>query len=563
MTRVLITAVLATVAAFAQNLTPEQKEADFRYMTSQFATYYAPLDWKKQLLQVDGLDIKSWLDRAKQTKTDLEYYDVCVEYVAQFQDTHSSYVLPSNFVARLGIGVDLYDNKVLIETIDRTLLPARDFSFVIGDELVSVDGAPVEELINRFLKYGIQGNARSTRRLASARLVTRPQSRMPFAPTVGDAAEVVIRRQDGELQTYTIKWTKTGLPLEVGPVPNVRTSVKGSPRSAASSDFLSPLEEIQHSGVLGNEAELGLLNYGARNPIYLAGLGPNFTRRLGGQASDFFYSGVFRHDDLRIGYLRIPNYSPPSTQLALQQLDTEIAFFQANTDGLIIDEARNTGGSLCFGENVMQRLMTNPFQATGFQLRAYWGRVLGFYNAMINAKNNNASPTVIEQYEKLYEAMLAAYHSNRGVTNPIAICTSSLQRDPASNSSGVVTAYTKPVMMMIDEFSTSTADSVAAMFQENNRGVLYGYRTNGAGGNNVSLQNGPFSEGSVGMTIGLQVKNTPVLREGYPYTGVIENVGVHPDVIEDYMTRENLLNGGATYVQRFLWSMAAYIRQRQ
>jgi hypothetical protein len=110
MTRVLVTVVLATVAAFAQNLTPEQKEADFRYLASQFVTYYAPLDWKKQFLRVDGLDIKAWLERIKQTKTDLEYYDVCVEYVASFQDTHSLYVLPSNFVARLGISVDLYDN---------------------------------------------------------------------------------------------------------------------------------------------------------------------------------------------------------------------------------------------------------------------------------------------------------------------------------------------------------------------------------------------------------------------------------------------------------------------
>ena len=69
MTRVLVTAVLATVAAFAQNLTPEQKEADFRYLASQFVTYYAPLDWKKQFLRVDGLDIKAWLE-ARQANED-------------------------------------------------------------------------------------------------------------------------------------------------------------------------------------------------------------------------------------------------------------------------------------------------------------------------------------------------------------------------------------------------------------------------------------------------------------------------------------------------------------
>jgi hypothetical protein len=548
MRHILWAAVLVTAIAGAQNLTPEQKQADFRFLAGQFTTYYAPLDWKKQLLNVDALNINPWLARVAQTRTDLEYYDLCVEYVAALQDTHSSYLLPSAFVARLGLGVDIYDGKVLVETIDRTLLPATDFPIAIGDELVSVDGVPTEELIGGYLKYAPQSNARATRRMAAARITTRPQSRIPFAVNVGESAQVAIRDRNDELRSYTIKWTKTGAPLEVGPVPNVKMSAR---TTAAAVD---PLEEIRHSGVFGTEAELGLLNYGARNPVYINGLGPSFTRRLGGAPTDFFFSGSFRYEDLTIGYLRIPNYSPPSIPVALQQLDQEIAWFQANTHGLIIDEARNTGGNLCFGENVMQRLMTDKFQTTGFQLRAFWARMAGFYNAMINAKAANAPPEVIQQYETLYKAMEAAYKSNRGVTEPVPICTSSLERDPVSN------AYTKPVMMLVDEFSTSTADSVAAMFQENNRGVLYGYRTNGAGGNNIAMANGPFTEGSVGMTIGVQVRKTPVLREGYPFTGVIENVGVHPDIVEDYMTRENLLNGGATYVQHFLWRMAAYLR---
>jgi hypothetical protein len=546
--------VLATAIAGAQNLTPEQKQADFRFMAGQFTTYYAPLDWKKQLLNVDALDINPWLARVVQTRTDLEYYDLCVEYVASLQDTHSSYVLPSAFVARLGLGVDIYDGKVLVETIDRSLLPATDFPIAIGDELVSLDGMPAEELVGSFLKYAPQSNLRATRRMAAARITTRPQSRMPFAVNVGESAEVAIRGGNGDLRTYTIKWTKTGAPLAVGPVPNIKMSAR------AAAQAVDPLQEIQHSGVYGTETELGLLNYGARNPVYINGLGSSFTRRLGGAATDFFYSGSFRYEDLTIGYIRIPNYSPPSIPLALQQLDMEIAWFQANTHGLIIDEARNTGGNLCFGENIMQRLMTDKFQTTGFQLRAFWGRMVGFYNLMINAKGANAPPEVIQQYETLYKAMEAAYKSNRGVTEPIPLCASSLERDTAKNIDGASIAYTKPVMMLVDEFSTSTADSVAAMFQENNRGVLLGYRTNGAGGNNIAMTNGPFTEGSVGMTIGLQVRKTSVLREGYPFTGVIENVGVHPDIVEDYMTRENLLNGGATYVQHFLWRMAAYLR---
>ena len=42
--------------------------------------------------------------------------------------------------------------------------------------------------------------------------------------------------------------------------------------------------------------------------------------------------------------IRIPSMSPPNVALALQQLDQEIAYFNANTDGLIVDVMRNPGG---------------------------------------------------------------------------------------------------------------------------------------------------------------------------------------------------------------------------
>jgi hypothetical protein len=554
-----ITALMAGMLA-AQNLTQAQKELDFRFMVGRYNTHYAPLDWKKELLGFDALDMKPWLERVAATKTDLEFYEVCSDYVASLQDTHSGFSLPSNFVARLGFGVDIYDGLPLIESIDRALLPLRDFPFVIGDEVVSVDGVPAGELISRYSKYSPQGNPISTRRQAAARIATRAQSRMPHAAaSIGDTASVVIRRQNGVVETYTINWIKTGTPLEVGPVPSPKVTSRRE--TAASDDYMKELNDLRHSGVSAQDVELGILNYGSRNPVFLGGLGSIFTRRLGGAASDFFYSGVFRREDFTIGFIRIPSYSPPSQTVALQQFEQEIAFFEANTDGLVIDGMRNPGGNLCFGEQIMARLTRERFETTGFELRAYWGRVLGFYNSMISAKNAAAPPEVIEQYEKLYQAMLEANRQNRGVTEPIPLCTSSLVRDPAVNVRSEKIGYTKPILMLIDEFSTSTGDSVPSMFQENKRGVVYGMRSNGAGGNNISVDAGPYSEATIGMTIGVQARRNPVLVQGYPYTRRLENVGVHPEVVNNYMTRENLLQNGAPFVKQFLDGIAAYIRQ--
>jgi hypothetical protein len=573
MKKLIISLILgaACTTAWAQHLTPAQKESDFRFLASLYATYYGPYEWKKQLLGFDALNIKPWLDKVAATTTDLDFYEVCVAYVASLNDTHDSFSLPSDFVARFPITVDVYDGKVLIETINRALLPASTYPFAVGDELVSIDGKDMEQLLMDNAKYAAWENPISTRRLAATRSISRVQSLQPHAPDVGDSADVAIRRQSGAVEHYTIQWQKTGTPLEVGPVPTPMGQATASRTRASLSRQAAPmsvqampywerlLNKITYAGVHFDE-NTGVQGLGARNPIFLPGLGSTFTRRLGGAAADFFYSGTFKYEDLTLGYIRIPNYAPSSQPAQLQIFEREIAFMNANTDGLIVDEMRNTGGFLCFGENIAARLIPYQFHATGFQVRATWDWVLSFYEAMINAKASNAPADVIARYEVLYNAVASANAQTRGLTDPVPFCTSSLNRDPATDTAGNIIAYKKPLMLLVDEFSLSTGDSVAAMIQDAGRGPLFGLRTNGAGGTNTTFDAGPFTEGFAGMTLGLQVRKGPVVTPDYPTTAYIENVGVRPDIVNDYMTRGNLLQGGAPFVQDFLAAMAAHVR---
>src|SRR6266496_4339513 len=115
MKKTILTTLIFVASAAAQHLTQAQKEADFRYLASLYSTYYAPVDWKKHLLGFDALQIQPWLDRVSKTQTDLDFYDVCIDYVANFQDTHTSFSLTSDFVARLGFSVDIYDGALLID----------------------------------------------------------------------------------------------------------------------------------------------------------------------------------------------------------------------------------------------------------------------------------------------------------------------------------------------------------------------------------------------------------------------------------------------------------------
>jgi len=557
---------LASYPALAQGLTPAQKESDFRYLASLYSTFYAPRDWKNQLFGFNALNLKPWLDRVALTTTDLDFYELCVEYVASLNDTHDAFSLPSDFFATLGFGVDIYDGVLLIDTLNRTILPASTYPFTFGDELVSVDGVDAEQLLRGFAKYAPQGNQVSTRRMAAQRITSRPQSRMPHASDLGETATVLIRRQNGNFETYTIPWVKTGTPVRVGPVPMPQFFGRQlfATMAPAEMDYMAELERARFSGVLRPE-DLGVLGYGARNPIFVNALALpalQFTRRLGGATTDLLYSGTFRYEDLTIGYIRVPNYAPSSLTTWLQQLEQEIAFMNANTNGLILDEMRNTGGNLCTGQELVRRLVPYPFQATGFALRPFWTRVLGFYNSLISARASNAPPDVIQQYEQSFNEMLAANQEGRLVTKPLPLCSPSLTRTPATDQAGNVIAYSKPLVMLIDEFSTSTADSVPSMIQDARRGPLYGKRTNGAGGNNTLFDTGPYSEGFTGMTLALQVRSKAIVTPDYPVSDVIENVGVRPDFEADYMTKDNLLQNGLPFLNALLQYAVSVIRNQ-
>ena len=116
--------------------------------------------------------------------------------------------------------------------------------------------------------------------------------------------------------------------------------------------------------------------------------------------------------------------------------------------------------------------------------------------------------------------------------------------------------------MLIDEFSTSTADSVPSMIQDARRGLLYGKRTNGAGGNNTSFDAGPYSEGVTGMTLALQVRSNAIATTDYPVSDVIENIGVRPDFEADYMTKDNLLQNGLPFLNALLQHTVSVIRNQ-
>src|SRR6266480_4289275 len=108
-------------------------------------------------------------------------------------------------------------------------------------------------------------------------------------------------------------------------------------------------------------------------------------------------------------------------------------------------------------------------------------------------------------------------------------------------------AYTKPLMVLTDEFSASGGDMFPAIIQDNHRGPIFGMRSMGAGGSVVGLKAPAYIESFFRITVSLMNRASVIQTPEFPPAPYIENIGVRPDIVVDYMTRANLMSAGGPF----------------
>ena len=161
------------------------------------------------------------------------------------------------------------------------------------------------------------------------------------------------------------------------------------------------------------------------------------------------------------------------------------------------------------------------------------------------------------------DEILAANAAQRGRTKPIPLDDVTIDRGPATDSKGNVIAYTKPLIVLVDEMSASAGDAFAATIQDNARGPLVGWRTMGAGGNVEGWEAGTYSLGYTTVTESLMNRKNPVVTSDYPTAPYVENIGVRPDITVDYMTIDNLNRAGKPFVDAFVAAIVGQIEGKK
>ena len=101
-----------------------------------------------------------------------------------------------------------------------------------------MDGQATADLIKQFSKYVSGGNPRTVQRLAAELVTDRYQGYYPYAHQIGDTAAVVIIRQSGAVENYTIAWSKSGTPL---------TTLGASQSPSSSPSIAEPRATVQRT----------------------------------------------------------------------------------------------------------------------------------------------------------------------------------------------------------------------------------------------------------------------------------------------------------------------------
>ncbi len=309
MTRLLLLPLLAAATPLLAQLSVDQKVLEFQQLAGLYAKQYAPYEWKRDALQFDLLQLGPWLERVRRTRDDFEYLDLCAEYVSRLKDGHTRFYVPSNFSADSGLFLDLFDGKVLVDAIDRQLLPARTFPVQVGDELLMVDGKTTDELIAGFRKFAPSGNERAAVRDALDLIVFRLQSAYPRAHQTPDVSRFQFRRQSGAVETHDIRWLKDGIPLTaIGPVPSpiLQDTAQEEPLPELVESPLAPkpfrgLRELRSARIKPLRAVRGI---GAVQPMFA--MPTAFQQRLG-RGRDLIFSGTYQSGGLRLGFLQSQN----------------------------------------------------------------------------------------------------------------------------------------------------------------------------------------------------------------------------------------------------------------
>ncbi len=145
--------------------TKSKMKADLDFIYNSFDVYYAPKEWKKEYsgwnLESEIQKAKNNLDHALNLNTK-KFQEILKGFFQSTQDYHVDIYFHSTEAATLPLIIQGVEDRYFILTMDKAQLPFEAASLQPGDEVLSFDDQPIDNIIKELIElYGAIGEEKS------------------------------------------------------------------------------------------------------------------------------------------------------------------------------------------------------------------------------------------------------------------------------------------------------------------------------------------------------------------------------------------------------------------
>lgn len=534
---------------------------DLDNMRNIIESHYAPRHWKKSYM---GWDLDEEIEKAKDKVLSADKLSVKVyqralrDLFMSMSDYHVNIRFHSTEKAVLPFQVESAGGRYYFHYINRDQLSPLNYPIMEGDELVTFDGRPVDQVVQEIKLRELCSTKSGTDQALAERMLTARSGATGALVPRGPVSITVRSHVTGKESSYQLIWDYTP--------EKVKDIVDGQEHRAAKrrpimaqkpkNPFMGDDEDMaQHPffarPMMTSWADILDVDSGKEenaNPHAL-GAHKSFIPPLGkilweAEPNDRpFYWYIYETPDRRrIGYVRIPHYGGlgrghglGGVDIAVKRFSQIIEKMEDLTDAMVIDQVNNPGGYKAYFYALASMLTEKPLYSPkeriaitqeevqhAIEALEYFDWVTDDEDAQMffGGRQTLMGLPVNYQFVRFFveycHFIIDQWNEGNMLTEPTHwIGVDQINPHPRVR-------YTKPILLLVNHLDFSGGDYFPAVLQDNKRVTVFGTRTAGAGGF-VYWENYPNAFGVSGFSL------TGSLAERID-KNPIENLGVTPDI---------------------------------
>lgn len=559
MKKILVALLAFSALTFAE--TPTQKEMihDLEVAKQHFATKYAPKEWKKERfgwnLETSFLTAKNKILK-QQPQTMKAYQQIFKDFLFSTQDYHVNVRFFSTGLSWFPLSVRSFNGHYYI-TQDFSRIPNRFFLFeaepvdlakfeedlqqlVAGDEIIAINGMPIRQAIEQIIGQELGGDRTPTGYALAEKLLFTRQEETSNSFTLN----IMHKNSKKEL---TLPWIRIREWIKEPPLPTRETDLlearfdlpgkMRNPKKAAKQ--ISQL--LQRDFSVKNVNPLLFQKFEADDEEQSDSRQKGFLPDLGEvlwetEKDRDLYAYLFQNaEGHKIGYIYLESFDPLDGEEMVDNLIEVITLLEEESEALVFDITNNPGGDPFYLYGVLSTL-TDKALVCPTQIETLIQEDLFDYlltkqllehikksgeeeeeeSDLPNLAGFVVDDKVIQDINEYVKSVLKSWAAGQRISQSLPLYgITEIRPHPKAH-------YTKPILVLINELDFSCADLFPAILQDNQRAVLFGKKTAGAGGYvRPYRQTSRFGIASYSITGSLLTRSNGQ---------VIENLGVSPDI---------------------------------